>query len=107
MVIGLGFHSALWLSWLSFLRQLRAHAPSLQVTATAIDSVEVEIDTFVSLAGNFNITPSGHMEEMKNSAPVINFGHCNNSIDMFDLEGLDSMNVDNIKPRTRSFRSLQ
>ena len=71
------------------------------------ESVEVEIDLFVSSVGFCNIINLDHLEKMNTNLILSTFGHCNNEIDMSGLKGLDSTHVDNIKIESGSFRFLQ
>merc|ERR1719284_2393007 len=68
-----------------------------------MESVVSEIDIFVFSTGNFNIITLDHMKKMKNNAIVGNIGHFDNEIDMAGLEGLEGMEVDNIKPQVDRF----
>ena len=45
------------------------------------------------------------MKKMKNNPIVGNIGHFDDEIDLAGLEGLEGMNVDNIKPQ-KIFSSL-
>merc|ERR1712048_1501560 len=49
--------------------------------------------------GNFKIITLEHMKKMKNNAIVGNIGHFDNEIEMAELEGLEGMGIENIKPQ--------
>merc|ERR1719327_2255852 len=80
---------------------LQACMEGFQVAA--LESVVGEIDIFVSSTGNYNIIRLEHMKKMKNNAIVGNIGHFDNEIDMAGLEGMQGIQVENIKPQVDRF----
>merc|ERR1712125_77142 len=64
-----------------------------------LESVVGEIDIFTTTTGNVNIITLEHMKKMKNNAIVNNIGHFDNEIDMFNLENMEGVKCENIKPQ--------
>merc|ERR1712056_67006 len=64
-----------------------------------LESVIGEIDIFTTTTGNFKIITLEHMKKMKNNAIVGNIGHFDNEIEMENLEKMEGMKVENIKPQ--------
>jgi len=64
-----------------------------------MESVVGEVDIFVSATGNKDIIRLEHMKQMKNNAIVGNIGHFDNEIEIEQLEKLEGIKVDNIKPQ--------
>jgi len=55
-------------------------------------------DIFVTATGNYNGITRAHMDRMKDQAIVCNIGHFDNEIDMANLELVEGIKKDNIKP---------
>merc|ERR1711953_180011 len=68
-----------------------------------VESALSEADIFVTTTGNFKIITLEHMKKMKNNAIVGNIGHFDNEIEMAELEGLEGVKVENIKPQVDRF----
>jgi adenosylhomocysteinase len=68
-----------------------------------LESVVETADIFITATGNRDIVRLEHMAKMKNNAIVGNIGHFDNEIDMHGLQGVQGMNVVNIKPQVDKF----
>merc|ERR1712167_384024 len=68
-----------------------------------LDSVVGEVDIFTTTTGNFKIITLEHMKKMKNNAIVGNIGHFDNEIEMENLEKMEGIKVENIKPQVDRF----
>merc|ERR1719183_2987840 len=68
-----------------------------------MESVVGEIDIFTTTTGNFKIITLEHMKKMKNNAIVGNIGHFDNEIEMENLEKMEGIKVENIKPQVDRF----
>jgi len=65
-----------------------------------METVQHEIDIFISATGNKEIIKVANMEKMKNNAIVGNIGHFDNEIDMNGLKAYPGIQKVNIKPQT-------
>merc|ERR1711903_269254 len=68
-----------------------------------LESVVGEMDIFVTTTGNYDIIRLEHMQKMKNNAIVGNIGHFDNEIEMEELEKMEGIKVENIKPQVDRF----
>merc|ERR1712029_114835 len=68
-----------------------------------LESVIGDVDIFTTTTGNFKIITLEHMKKMKNNAIVGNIDHFDNEIEMENLEKMEGIKVENIKPQVDRF----
>ena len=74
---------------------LHSRSPLVLALACLLPNVSPSTPSSVHRHG---VISAPHTKKLKNNASVENTGHFNNEIDLAGFEGLDGMEVDNIKP---------